>query len=173
MGYLWKSRQEPWLVTDIGLSVFGGSRNRFKEAQESQLGQVSKVLEDLKYGLYLGTEEYAKGCIERLKGKRHPEKPQIRRMLQGQNIEEILGKILNGLGKVDFNSICAVRKAKNPDRDLAIYALWRIGVFSNQEIGRVFGVGYTTVTEAVKRAETYMSQHPEAQERIERVLIDI
>ena len=66
-GYLRKEWQEAWLTTDTGLSVFGGSRRKFGEAQESQLERVGTVLEDLRYGVYLGTEEYAEECLRKLK----------------------------------------------------------------------------------------------------------
>ncbi len=157
--YLKEGWQEAWLTTDTGLSVFGGSRRKFREAQESQLEQVGSVLEDLRYGMYLGTEEYAEECLRKLEGESPREKPQIRRMLQARNIEEVLKKVLKELEQAEIDPLLATGKKRNLPRDMAIYALRQGGIFTNQEIGRVFGVGYTAVTEAAKRAEAYLSRN--------------
>jgi hypothetical protein len=168
-GYLRKEWQEAWLTTDTGLSVFGGSRKKFGEAQESQLERVETVLEDLRYGVYLGTEEYAEECLRKLKGESHREKPQIRRMLRALDIEEVLKKVLKKLGQAEFDPLRATGKKKNQTRDMAIYALKQAGIFTNQEIGRVFGVGYTAVTEAAKRAEACLSRNDEMRERMQKI----
>ena len=170
-GYLKERWQEAWLKTDTGLSVFGGSRKKFREAQESQLGRRKSVLEDLRYGMYLGTEEYAEECLRRLKSESYREKPQIRQMLEARDIEEVLKKVLKGLGQTEIAPFLAVGKKRNLTRDMAIYALWQAGIFTNEEIGKVFGVGYTAVTEAAKRAEAYLSRkdNDEMRERIRKI----
>jgi hypothetical protein len=169
--YLRKGWQEAWLMTDMGLSVFGGSRRKFREAQESQLERVGSVLKDLRYGMYLGTEEYAEECLRKLKGESYREKPQIRRMLQAQDIEDVLKKVLKELGQAEIDPLLATGRKRNITRDMAIYALRQAGIFTNQEIGRVFRVGYTAVTEAAKRAETYLSRNDndEMRERIKKI----
>ena len=129
------------------------------------------VLEDLRYGMYLGTEKYAEECLKRLQGESHREKPQIRRMLQARAIEEVLAKVLKGLGQTEIDPLRAKGKKRNLTRDMAIYALRQAGIFTNQEIGRVFGVGYTAVTEATKRAEGYLSRNKNdgMRERIQEI----
>ncbi len=170
-GYLREGRQEAWLKTDTGLSVFGGSQRKFREAQESQLGRGRSILEDLRYGMYLGTEDYAEECLRKLKSENHREKPQIRRMLEARDIEEVLKKVLKGLGQTEIDPLLAAGKKRNLTRDMAIYTLRQAGIFTNQEIGRVFGVGYTAVTEATKRAEAYLSHNgnDEMRERIRKI----
>ncbi len=129
------------------------------------------MLEDLRYGMYLGTEEYAEECLKKLENESHREKPQIRRMLQAQDIEEVLKKVLKGLGQTEIAPLLAARKKRNLTRDVTIYALRQAGIFTNQEIGRVFGVGYTAVTEAAKRAVAYLSRdgNDEMRERIRKI----
>jgi len=170
-GYLREGWQEAWLKTDTGLSVFGANRRKFREAQESQLGRGESVLEDLRYGMYLGTEEYAEECLRKLKSQSHREKPQIRRMLEARDIEEVLKKVLKGLGQSEIDPLLTRGKKRNLTRDMAIYSLRQAGIFTNQEIGRVFGVGYTAVTEATKRAEIYLSRNDnsEMRERIREI----
>jgi hypothetical protein len=166
-GYLREGWQEAWLKTDTGLSIFGGDRKKFREAQEYQLGRGKSVLEDLRYGMYLGTEEYAEECLRKLKSESHREKPQIRRMLEAREIEKVLKKVLKGLGQTETDPLLVSGKKRNLTRDMAIYALRQAGIFTNQEIGRVFGVGYTAVTEAAKRGEAYLDN--EMRERIRNI----
>ena len=170
-GYLRERWQEAWLKTDTGLSVFGGSRRKFREAQESQLEGGRSVLKDLRHGMYFGTEEYAGECLRRLKNESHREKPQIRRMLQARDIEEVLRKVMKELGQTEMDPLRVAGKKRNLTRDMAVYALRQAGIFTNQEIGRVFGVGYTAVTEAAKRAEAYLSRNDNAElrERIRKI----
>ena len=166
-GYLRERWQEAWLETDTGLSVFGGNRRKFREAQESQSGRGRSVLEDLRYGMYLGTEEYAEECLRKSKSESHREKPQIRRMLEAREIEEVLKKVLKGLGQTETDPLLVSGKKRNLTRDMAIYALRQAGIFTNQEIGRVFGVGYTAVTEAAKWGEAHLDD--EMRERIRNI----
>jgi putative transposase len=170
-GYLRERWQEAWLKTDTGLSVFGGSRRKFREAQESQLEGGRSVLKDLRHGMYFGTEGYAGECLRRLKNESHREKPQIRRMLQARDIEEVLRKVMKELGQTEMDPLRVAGKKRNLTRDMAVYALRQAGIFTNQEIGRVFGVGYTAVTEAAKRAEAYLScnDNNELRERIRKI----
>jgi hypothetical protein len=171
-GYLKERWQEAWLKTDTGLSVFGGSRRKFREAQESQLEGGKSVLKDLRYGMYFGTEEYAGECLKRLRNESYREKPQIRRMLQTRDIEEVLRKVMKELGQTEIDPLRVAGKKRNLPRDITVYALRQAGIFTNQEIGRVFGVGYTAVTEAAKRAEAYLSRNDNDEMRMRIKKID-
>jgi chromosomal replication initiation ATPase DnaA len=123
------------------------------------------VLKDLRHGMYFGTEGYAGECLRRLKNESHREKPQIRRILQARDIEEVLRKVMKELGQTEMDPLRVAGKKRNLTRDMAVYALRQAGIFTNQEIGRVFGVGYTAVTEAAKRAEAYLSRNDNAELR--------
>ena len=49
-----------------------------------------------------------------------------------------------------------LRREKRPGRDLAMYILSRQGIYTHKEIGSAFGVGYTSVTGALLRADEYL-----------------
>ena len=54
------------------------------------------------------------------------------------------------------------RRGENrPERDLAIYVICHLGVFTHQEIGRQFGVGCTSISGALKRVEGYVGSDTE------------
>ena len=92
-------------------------------------------------------------------------------MLEARDIEEVLAESAEEARANRNSSFSAAGKKRNLTRDMAIYALRQAGIFTNQEIGRVFGVGYTAVTEATKRAEVYLSrnENDEMRERIRNI----
>ena len=83
----------------------------------------ANLLEDLRHGLYLGSEGFSQECIERVKGEQHNEKPQARSLLRSRDIEALAIKILRGLGEKDPESAFNVRKYRCQNRDVAIYVL--------------------------------------------------
>ena len=53
-----------------------------------------------------------------------------------------------------------------------MYVLYQFGVYRNQEIGYVFGVGYTAVTGAVKRSERYLALDKQLDQMVKKILDD-
>jgi len=163
----------PWLTTELILGMHGGSRKEFVTAQQASFGEKPNLLEDLKYGLYLGSEAFSKECIERLEDKHYHEKPQARALLRSRSIQDLAIKILKGLGEKAPASALQVRKDHCKNRDIAIYILYQLGVYLNKEIGEVFGVGYTAIPGAVKRAQEYLRSDQEANRVAEKMFSDI
>jgi REP element-mobilizing transposase RayT len=171
--YADKNYQESWLTTDFVLSMCGGSRNGFVKEQRLFLEKSGNLLSDLRYGLYFGSEEFAEECIQRAKKERHREKPQARFLLKSRDINTLTCQIIKRLGESEPASVLNTRKRRSRIRDIAIYILYHLGVYRNEEIGRVFGVGYTAVTEAVKRGEQYLNLDKQLERKARKILIDI
>jgi len=151
----------------------GGSRKRFLRAQQVFFEERPNLLEDLRHGLYLGSEAYLEECMERLKGEGHPEKPQARSLLRSRDIRALAIKILKGLGEKDPEFVLRVRKYRCQNRDVAIYVLYQLGVYLNREIGKVFGVGYTAVPGAVKRGQGYLRSDGQLERVVKKIIADI
>jgi putative transposase len=179
--YRWSSYQAyadkkhgvSWLTTELVLGMYGGIRKRFMRAQELFFKERPSLLEDLRHGLYLGSEAFSEECIERLKGKGHREKPQARSLLRSRDIRGLVTKILKGLGEKDSESVLKVRKYRCQKRDVAIYVLYQLGVYLNREIGKVFGVGYTAVPGAVKRGQQYLKSDRQLERVVNNIIADI
>lgn len=171
--YADKRYQLSWLTTGLVLGIYGGSRKRFMKAQESFFGKDEDVLGDLRHGLYFGSEEFSEECIERVRREGNREKPQVRSLLRGRDIRTLARKILQGLGEKDPDAAMKIRKAHCPNRDVSIYILHQLGVYRNEEIGEVFGVGYTAIPGAVKRAQGYMDSGRKLEKRVREILNDI
>jgi REP element-mobilizing transposase RayT len=171
--YADKKHEVSWLTTDWVLGMYGRSRKKFLQAQELFFEQGPNLLEDLRHGLYLGSEEFSEECIKRLKGEGRHEKPQARSLLRSRDIRALAIKILRGLGEKDPESVLKVRKYRCQSRDVAIYVLYQLGVYLNREIGEVFGVGYTAVPGAIKRGQEYLRSGGQLETAAQKVIADI
>jgi len=179
--YRWSSYQAygdkrhhlPWLTTDFVLGMYGGSRRRFIREQQLYFREDGDLLRDLRHGLYLGSEEFSEECIQRVGREGHRENPQYRGLLRGRSIRGLSLEILERLGEKGPDKILDSRKKHSLNRDLAIYILYQRGVYRNEEIGEVFGVGYTAVSEAVKRGREYLQLDKQLEKTVNEILIDI
>jgi putative transposase len=172
-GYIDKKYQTPWLTTDLLLSMYGKNRKEFQKAQEHYVTRESHILDELYHGSYLGSEEFASQCLSKLTEEHHTEKPQIKNLLKSTPIRTIALDLFGQLGEKDPEPLFHARRRTNrPNRDVAIYALSRLGVFTNKEIGELFDVGYTAVTEAVKRGASYIAADEKIRTITDAIIID-
>ncbi len=162
-----------WLTTELVLGMYGASRKEFLKAQEIFLHEDENILNELRHGLYLGSEEFGRLCIERIKRGGYREKPQGRLLFRERGIRVMALRILEGLGEKEPESVLSVRKYRCCNRDVTIYILYQLGVYRNQEIGDVFGVGYTAVSGAVKRARAYLEKDRRLEKTAKRMIDDI
>ena len=171
--YADKSHPLRWLTTELVLGMYGGSRRRFIREQHFYLRGGENLLGDLRHGLYLGSEGFSEECIERVRRERHREKPQYKLLLKGRDIRDLALEILERLGEKVPDKILGYRKRHSLNRDLAIYVLYQRGVYRNEEIGEVFGIGYTAVSEAVKRGREYLRLDKQLEKTVNKITIDI
>jgi putative transposase len=172
LGYADRGQQALWLTTDVVLDLYGGSRGRFVREQQASLERKGSVLDDLRYGLYLGSEGFAQECLWQARGEAHREKPQFRALVRSRELRDVALDILEKLGEKDPEGMLKVRRVRSQRRDLVVYALHQLGVYRNEDIGRVFGVGYTAVTAAVNRARNHLESDVELASKIKEILND-
>lgn len=59
--------------------------------------------------------------------------------------------------------ICSMAQGAGGDQtesDLVLYALWEMGVFRNEEIGKVFGLSYSALSHIVRNAKEQIKKDP-------------
>jgi len=165
--------QMPWLTTDLVLGMYGGSRRRFLKEQQLFLEKRENLLDDLRHGLYLGSEEFSEECVRRSKKEEQREKPQARLLLSDKNIQTLAFEILQRLGEKDPAVLFRPHKRLSPNKDIAINILYNLGAFRNVDIGKVFGVGYTAVTAAAKRGQAYLDSDIRLSQLAQKIVNDI
>jgi putative transposase len=172
--YVSARQSKPWLTTALVLGMYGWSQEQFVKAHLAYAGKEKSLLDDLRHGLFLGSARFVETWKKRLQQERHREKPQVRTALKEQGISTAVEKVFVSLHVEAPSSLLKpLRREKRPNRDLAIYILCHLGLFGHAEIGRVFGVGYTSITEAVKRARSYMESDKQLREKVDSIINDI
>lgn len=171
--YANKGAGPQWLTTETVLGMSRGSRKKFCLEQGAYLKRQESPLKDLRHGLYMGGEEYAEECGRLAKAERSPEKPQLRLLQRSLDKRQIAEEILGRLCADVVEEQLAIKKQKRQSRDLCIYIMNRMGVYTNREIGEVFGVGYTAITGTVNRAEKHLEGSKRLQRLVNKILDEL
>ncbi len=77
--YSGKKEMTSWLETSVILVIYGNNRNRFIAAQKAYVGEEKSLFDDLRCGLFLGSESFAECWQERLFKEKTQEKSQSER----------------------------------------------------------------------------------------------
>jgi hypothetical protein len=170
--YRGKELPGKWLKIESVLGIYGGDHKRFTRAQQIALEKGGDILQDLHDGLYLGAPDFAEECLKRANKEKHREKPQFRALLSERDIKQIAIKILEKIGDKDPISTLRVRRKRSFLRDLTVHVLYESGVYRNKDIGSVFGVGYTAISEAAKRGREYLAADKNLAKIVTGFLID-
>ncbi len=154
--YAYGRGQPDWLNTTPILSHFINVEDKnlaYREAIQKYAKEEQRVWEDLRHGIFVGTEKFVKKIKKRyLPDIPHAELPVQKRVVKDQNLDTVLSKAA-GILKLDLDHCrksARISKAAKTDRDLLIYVGWRLGVATNQQIGERFGLTYSAVSQRVK-----------------------
>lgn len=152
-----------WLSTGAILSRFSGKKKHqlYREMAKEYSREEKGMWEDFRHGLFLGSQKF----IDRIRSRYLAERPtaeipQKRQVLRETNPEILLRKAANILQceTKDFVDSPRVSDTTKPDRDLLIYFLWSTGWYTNQEIGWLFCLDYSSISRRVTIMKSRMSE---------------
>jgi hypothetical protein len=97
--------------------------------------------------------------------------PQKRQVLRETNPKTILKKAAKVLkcNTNDFLQSARICDSDKLNRDLLIYLLWSTGWYNNQEIGNLFGLGYSSISRRVTIMKSKISKDDEIHKRLEEI----
>ena len=97
--------------------------------------------------------------------------PQKRQVLRDTNPKTILEKAAKVLkcNTNDFLQSSRISDSNKLNRDLLIYLLWSTGWYNNQEIGNLFGLGYSSISRRVTIMKSKISKENEMNKRLEEI----
>jgi putative transposase len=159
-----------WLKTDLILSYFSGveSHKAYRQKVQHYANEEGRLWEDFRNGLILGTQSFVESIRSTyLSEKVYKEIPQRRRVVR--SIDK--GTLLEQGAKL---LACDVEKLKNvqrlygkdkENRDLLVYLLWERGVNTNEEIGSLFGITYSSVSHIVNDLKSQIGGSKELKEK--------
>jgi REP element-mobilizing transposase RayT len=151
--YAYGRKHPKWLVTETILSQMNVSKNERHKAYRQRVQKYAKeenlIWEDLRHGVFLGTKKF----VDRIKSKYlpdppHQEMPQQKKLRKDTDPGVIVHKaarILKCDVNVFHNSSRILADDKN-NRDLLVYLIRQTGLFTNQQIGDIFGLTYSAVS---------------------------
>jgi REP element-mobilizing transposase RayT len=165
LSYGYARKTPEWLKTDLILGVVAQSgedpRQHYRTKVQEYSDESASVWEDVKHGLIFGSEAFVTDIRSRfLTDETNPELPQYNRVKKAVSPDEMLKRMAAAL---DFDLENAIIKKRIPPsdrdkRDLLLYALWKTGTLTNQEIGKYFGLTYSAVSHQVSGTEQRLKQ---------------
>jgi len=176
-GYVWKSREVPWVEYAWVLSQFGSSRQvsrkkygEFVSAGVQQTGE--SPFRDLYGQVILGRDQF----IEKTKGllgarEVSQEIVERKRLIMGYaKPEDILSAVASAL-RTEVDLLKRKGGRNNTARRVALYLIKRYSGLSNEEIGQFFGgLHYSAVSKAYARLENAMTQDSELRNLVKKLV---
>ncbi len=172
--YAYGKKSPEWLLTKPILSLLDTKNKHlaYRKMVQSYSKEETKIWEDFRHGLFLGSQKF----IDRIKSKYLSDNPDVeipqkRKVLRDTNPEKIL-EIAAKVLKCDTDDYLRYARISDSDklnRDLLIYILWSTGWYNNQEIGNLFGLGYSSISRRVTIVKSIISKDDKIKKRISKV----
>lgn len=169
-GYLEKESKSSFLDYSLILEDFGGDTNRGRRAYEKRIredlsGQLNirgKVIGQAILGGDPFIQWLKKTTSEK---KRDRECPALSELKRYRAVEEILEILAMETGQ----TIDEVKVKGHPFRPVVMDLMYRAGGMTGVEIGKIFNVDYSTVSQTRKRLAIKMEKDPALRKIVERI----
>lgn len=150
--YAYQSSKAPaWMTTKTILNQLSGQDHykAYRTMVQQYSEERSSIWEDVKHGFIYGSQDFVADLKARfLDDNKNVEIPERNRLLRPVDPQLLLESASDILG-FDLESACKAKKiapGEKEKRDMLIYLLWKTGGLSNQEIGSLLGITYSTVS---------------------------
>lgn len=169
-GYLTGSKREPYIDYAMVLEEYGGetegARKAYREAIKTDMDRGLEIKDKIFSQSILGRDEFIEWVKEKYIDRRKGQEIPAVKAIQGYRSNEAILRAIEGeTGK----GIDEIKKEKGLYRQIAMDLLYRIGGFKGREIGRIMGVGYTTVSQERRRLREKAERDKKLQTLIQRI----
>lgn len=163
--YAYKTSHISWLNSDLILSQFNGkdSYKAYREKVQKYSEKEAKIFEDLRHGIVFGTRRYLNKITEKyLKKESDEELPQLNRIIKDKDP----AKILKSAAKAINFDLTKLRQPDRilekdiQDRDVLLYFLRGTNLYTNKQIGELFGLTYSAVIRRTSIVKSKISKQP-------------
>ena len=172
--YAYGRKSPDWLTPNLILSQFKGpDKNKaYREKVQNYAKEEKELWEDLRHGMIIGSKKFVDKIRKTyLPEKKHKEIPQQRAMARSFDPIVKLKEAARLLG-CDLSRIKRMPRvpiADRDNRDLLVFSLWKIGTMTNADIGRLFGMTYSSVSHIVTSIRMRMMQDPSLKEKFDHI----
>ena len=172
--YAYGHKAPEWLITKPIFSQFKGKDKHkvYKEKVQHYAEEEKKLWEDLRHGMIIGSKKFVdKIRSAYLPEKLHKEIPQQRDLAKGIDPVAKLKKAARMLDcDLDhLRRVPRITKADRDDRDILVLSVWKTGVLTNDKIGRLFGMTYSSVSHIVRSIRLRMEQNHSLKKRFDHI----
>ena len=144
-----------WLITKQIFSQFKGmdKYKAYREKVQRYAKEEKKLLEDLRYGMIIGSKNF----VDKIRNTYLPEKPH-KEIPQQRDLAKDVDPVvrLKEAAKIlecdlnHFRQVPRITKSERDDRNLLVFSVWKTGILTNDRIGNLFGITYSSVSHIVK-----------------------
>lgn len=169
-GYLNGNRRLYFIDYGMVLSEYGGdteiARKKYKDLLYAELSKAIDIKDKILGQSLIGRSEFIEWVKEKIIDKdKSSEIPAVKKIHCYNSVEGIMGAIEDETGK----SLDYMRENKGECRQIAMDLLYRLGGLKGEEIGQIFGVGYTSVSQERRRLAKKKRKDKKLRELIIRI----
>jgi len=169
-GYLMRRKKEGFIDYTLVLAQYGGDTDRarqvYRKTLYAELATGIEIKDKVCGQSILGSEGFIEWVMERfLRGEKDRERPSLREIHTYQAKDVILRAVEQETGK----GIETIIKEKGPYRQIVMELLYRIGGLRGRQIGEIFDVGYTSVSQERRRLRQRLLRDRKLASLIERI----
>jgi REP element-mobilizing transposase RayT len=154
VGERWDIIEYAWLLeTYFGGDTARGRRQYWRYVYEGIKGEIENPYEKVVHQSILGTESFVAWVKEKLTQRSEREIPGLRKLGKEVAVEKILEQIIKGKN-IDRASIVKRKAETKVVRQMAMELCYRYSTLNQRELGEIFGVDYSTVSQNRARLKT-------------------
>ena len=172
--YAYADKAPEWLVTKQIFSQFKGTDKykAYREKVQRYAKEEKKLLEDLRYGMIIGSKKF----VNKIRNTYLPETPH-KEIPQQRDLARHFDPVvrLREAAKIldcdidHFRQVPRITKSERDDRDLLVFSVWKTGLLTNDKIGRLFGMTYSSISHIVKKVRSRMEEDRDLKEKFSQI----
>ncbi len=169
-GYINKMKKEDLIDYEMVLQEYGGDntkgRQAYRERIYTDITEGFEIKDKIIGQSILGEEGFVEWIKDKfIEGKKDREHPTLRELKRYKAKEDIIETIQKMTGK----NFAEIKTSKGSLRQIAMDLLYRAGGLKGVEIGKIFGVDYSTVSQGRKRRREKMKKDKKLRTLVEEI----
>lgn len=156
------------MSTYIGEDSAKGRRQCREYMYRAIEGEIENPFEEVVHQSILGTQDFVGWVQQKLPRKGQREVPSLKKLQHNISVERILGVVAK-VGNAQAEDL-RDRKTKQKDlRQMAMELCYRYSNYKQKEIGAIFGVDYSTVSQSRARLKTKLKSSRKLKKQFHRI----
>jgi REP element-mobilizing transposase RayT len=163
LAYAYNKPAPGWLSTKLILSQFAGEdgHKQYREKVQKYSREEKRLWEDFRHGLFLGSKKFVARLRKRYLPENHDKEiaghRQSAASLDPGTIADRAARLL-GCNVKEFKKLSRVSGPQKEKRDLIVYLIWQTGLLTNEKIGAIFDLTYSSVSHSVRAVKARMAK---------------